>query len=70
MITDFEPHRRSAADGSDIVRPTANSAWFVVIVLVIGIVLAGWYLLARASTSSLTESTAPVESVSPPNKGG
>jgi hypothetical protein len=70
MITDFEPHRRSVDDGLDTVHPTANSALFVMIVLIIGIALAGWYLLARAGTSSLMESSAPVHSVSPPNKGG
>ncbi|MFT3732342.1 MAG: hypothetical protein QM780_13150 [Hyphomicrobium sp.] len=35
------------------VRPTANSAWVGVVVLLIGVSLAGWYVLGRVGTSRI-----------------
>lgn len=43
MISDFDPRRD--LDDLNIGRPTENSCWAAVIVLVIGIALAAWYIL-------------------------
>lgn len=43
MSTDFDPHRRDL-DNPEMVRPTENSSWLVVIVLTIGVALAAWYI--------------------------
>lgn len=56
MITDFDPHRRR--DDLDMVRPTENSSWLVVMVLLIGVALAAWYVLAKPYTVALLESPA------------
>lgn len=43
MISDFDPRRDP--DDFDMGRPTVNSSWLAVIVLVIGVALAVWYVL-------------------------
>jgi hypothetical protein len=58
MSTNFDPRYPREIDDLGALRPTENSSWLVVIVLVIGVALAGWYALGRAGTSSLMQSAA------------
>lgn len=43
MISDFDPRRDP--DDAELGRPTENSAWVAMIVLIIGVALAGSYIL-------------------------
>jgi hypothetical protein len=50
MISDFDPRRDP--DDLEMGRPTVNSSWLAVIVLVIGVALAGWYVLLSGNGAS------------------
>jgi len=64
MNTNFDPRYSREIDDQSELRPTENSSWLVVVVLVIGVAMAGWYALGRAGTLSLMQSA---ENPSPGN---
>lgn len=70
MATDFKPHtgHHPDLDGLDTARPTENSAWLVVIVLSVGVVLAAWYVIGGGSTPTATKTSAPPSSELPPTE--
>jgi nitric oxide reductase large subunit len=52
VTTDPDPHDPQFFH-SEIARPTANSSWLSVIVLAVGVALAGWYILGRSGAQRL-----------------
>ncbi|HML30849.1 MAG TPA: hypothetical protein PKE16_18815 [Hyphomicrobium sp.] len=58
MIADFDPRRRRDDIDIDMVRPTENSSWLVVMVLLIGVALAAWYVFAKPYTVALLQGPA------------